>query len=78
MGCPEETQMANIVTSIFTELLPSWMERKARREQPDRRHSGAAMSPQPEHSERTRQSKPASPRVHRPKSPPSHWRASSM
>lgn len=68
--------MANIVTSTITELLPNWMERKARREQLGEPLSEAPAQPEP--SERARQAKPISPRAHRPKSPPSHWRASSM
>jgi len=71
--------MANIVTSFVTELLPNWMERKARRErlEPAAAETAAAFPPT-DQNERARQSRPAPPRVHRPKSPPSHWRASSM
>lgn len=71
--------MANIVTSFVTELLPTWMERKARREQaqPAPVEAAAAAAP-PDQNDRARQARPAPPRVHRPKSPPSHWRASSM
>lgn len=71
--------MANIVTSIVTELLPNWMERKAHRErlEPVPVETAAAAS-QPDPNERGCLSRPAPPRVHRPKSPPSHWRASSM
>ena len=66
--------MANIVTSIVTELLPFWMERRKRRVK-----TAPAEKPNPIKP----LSMPApivrSPReAHKPAPSPAHWRASTM